>query len=239
MTHHETTFALLDDTAITTPDWGRARSTTTPFLQTESSSAAGRDSEESPQLLKLARDGDADAFCELCRAHESRLFRQAVALCGNLSLAEDLAQDTLVAAWKSIQRFQGQCRFFTWLCSILIHLHCNARRKRQPVSFSALARNESDEAEKLLVATPAPVATPSESLQQNERDATLRRCLERLTEKHREVVYLRFYVDTSLDGIAAALNCSTGTVKSRLFHALDKLSQMPELKRIANPAESL
>jgi RNA polymerase sigma-70 factor (ECF subfamily) len=198
-----------------------------------------QDAELSPLLLERARAGDSDAFCDLCRVHEARLFRQALALCGDRPLAEDLAQDALVSAWKSIQRFQSQCRFFTWLCSILIHLHCNARRKRRPVAFAALSRNDSDQAERVLESSAAPGTAPDESLQQGERDATLRRCLDRLPEKHRDVVYLRFYVDTSLDGIAAALNCSTGTVKSRLFHALDKLAQMPELKTISHRTEPL
>jgi RNA polymerase sigma-70 factor (ECF subfamily) len=47
-----------------------------------------------------------------------------------------------------------------------------------------------------------------------------------LPAKHQQVVYLRFYVDDSLEGIAAALGCPVGTVKSRLFHALDKLRGM-------------
>jgi RNA polymerase sigma factor (sigma-70 family) len=51
-------------------------------------------------------------------------------------------------------------------------------------------------------------------------------CIETLPAKQQHVVYLRFYVDDSLDGIAAALGCSTGTVKSRLFNALDKLRTM-------------
>ena len=236
-----TPIALMTETPPAPPTWGHGRLTLAPVLQTESSSPPSSDHDEelpSP-LLDRARCGDSNAFCELVRAFEPRLFRQAVAVCGDLTLAEDLAQDTLVSAWRGIQRFEGQCRFFTWLCSILIHLHCNVRRKRRPVAFAALARHDTDEAEKVLAAAAAPGAAPDESLQQEERDATLRRCLGRLPEKHRDVVYLRFYVDTSLDGIAAALDCSTGTVKSRLFHALDKLSQMSEIKSISQRKEPL
>ena len=77
------------------------------------------------------------------------------------------------------------------------------------MAFAALSEHDGDQAERVLVSTAAPGATPDESLQQGERDAMLRGCLDRLPEKHRDVVYLRFYVDASLDGIAAALNCST------------------------------
>ena len=72
-------------------------------------------------------------------------------------------------------------------------------------------------------------ACPAEAMAFSERAAFLRRCLQELPEKHREVVYLRFYVDESLDGIATTLDCSVGTVKSRLFHALEKLRKMKKL----------
>jgi RNA polymerase sigma-70 factor (ECF subfamily) len=62
-----------------------------------------------------------------------------------------------------------------------------------------------------------------------EEAALVRRCIEALPPKHQQVILLRFYVDDSLDGIAAALGCSVGTVKSRLFHALDKLRAMQAL----------
>jgi len=50
-------------------------------------------------LLGEAQAGDAEAYSDLCRVYETRLLRQAIALCGNAALAEDLAQDTLVEAW--------------------------------------------------------------------------------------------------------------------------------------------
>lgn len=199
----------------------------------------GQGEADSLKLLARSRCGDTDAFCELCRIHEARLFRQAVALCGDAALAEDLAQETLVSAWRGIQKFRGQCRFFTWLCSILVHLHCNVRRKKQPVSFGALSAEEGYDAERHLQQAAEPNCGPDRQLQQREREAILRRALERLPEKHRDVVYLRFHVDASLEDIAAALNCSLGTVKSRLFHALEKLAAMPELKQINHHPESL
>src|SRR5206468_6211180 len=76
-------------------------------------------------LLDRARAGDADAFCEICRPLETRLLRQAMSLCGNASLAEDLAQETLIEGWKCLRRYNGRCQFFTWLCAILL----NRRRK--------------------------------------------------------------------------------------------------------------
>ena len=66
------------------------------FVETEIS--------DTRSLLDQAQSGDAEAFGEICRVHGTRLLRQAVVLCGNPTLAEDLAQDTLVEAWKSLRR---------------------------------------------------------------------------------------------------------------------------------------
>ena len=184
---------------------------------------------QAPVLLALAQQGDGDAFCELCRLNEARLLRQAMVLCRDASSAEDLAQDTLVAAWKSIGRYNGKCRFFTWLCSILIHLHRSELRKKQPAAGLAMTQDGISSAEKGLANLADEAAYPDEALDLSEKAAAMRVCLESLPKKHRDVIFLRFYVNESLDGIATALNCSVGTVKSRLFHGLEKLRKMKGL----------
>ena len=72
--------------------------------------------------------------------------------------------------------------------------------------------------------------SPDEAARLREEEEQVRRCIEQLTQKHRQVIHLRFYVDDSLEAIAAALGCSVGTVKSRLFHALEKLRRMKALQ---------
>ena len=184
---------------------------------------------QSPVLLALAQQGDSDAFCELCRLNEARLLRQAMALCGDATSAEDLAQDTLLAAWKSIRRYNDKCRFFTWLCSILIHLHRSELRKKQASARLAIPQDGISSAENSLANLADDAAYPDEVMDLSERSAAMRVCLERLPKKHRDVIFLRFYVNEPLDGIATALNCSVGTVKSRLFHGLEKLRKMKDL----------
>ena len=89
-----------------------------------------------------------------------------------------------------------------------------------------------DRAQDLLDVSTDALGTPADVAQEEERARVLRRCLARLPEKQRQVVYMRFYVDDSLDGIAVALGCSVGTVKSRLFHALDRLTRMNDIKTL-------
>jgi RNA polymerase sigma-70 factor, ECF subfamily len=184
---------------------------------------------EASGLLDQARAGDADAFGEVCRIHETRLLRQAMTLCGQASLAEDLAQDTLVEAWKGIRRYNGQCLFFTWLCAIMLNRYRNTLRERRPLPFSAIREHDRHEVEDSFGRLADPNSLPDEAAQRRERSALLQSCIEALPAKQQQVIHLRFYVDDSLGGIAAALGCSVGTVKSRLFHALDKLRDMNAL----------
>ena len=181
---------------------------------------------EAGSLLDQARAGDAEAFGEVCRVYETRLLRQAMALCGQASLTEDLAQDTLVEAWKCLRRYNGQCQFFIWLCAILLNRFRNTVRQRRPVPFSAFPEHDQHELEDSFGQLADPDSLPDEAAQRRERAAEVRKCIEALPAKQQQVIYLRFYVDDSLGGIAAALGCSVGTVKSRLFHALERLRGM-------------
>jgi RNA polymerase sigma-70 factor (ECF subfamily) len=178
------------------------------------------------ELLALARAGDAEAFGEICRVHGTPLLRQAVALCGNLTLAEDLAQDTLVEAWKGLHRYNGRCQFFTWLCAILLNRYRNILRGNRLRPAASLGARNQDEFEKHTGNLPDHAALPDQAVELREQAVLVRQCVQALPAKHQQVIYLRFYVDDSLEGIAAALGCSVGTVKSRLFHALDKLRKM-------------
>jgi len=176
----------------------------------------------SPDVLARAQAGDPDAFCELCRPHEDRLFRQAVSLCQDRTLAEDLVQETLIEAWKSLRRFNGRCRLFTWFCSIMLHRYRKMIRRKRPVSVGEPL------GERIIDEQPSP-ATASAS---RERARLLQQHLDQLPHKQRQVVYLRFYVDHSLEEIAIALNCRLGTIKSRLFNGLENLRKMRALQNL-------
>jgi RNA polymerase sigma-70 factor (ECF subfamily) len=181
------------------------------------------------QLVARAQQGDPDAFGELCLLFESRLLRHAMILCGDASVAEDLTQDALVQAWKSLRRYNGRCQFFTWLCAILHNRYRNTRRRKRFLFFFGFEGPRQDEALTILNQQADKAASPDQNAQAHEQAFLVRKCVQALPLKHQQVVYLRFFVDDSLEGIASALGCSVGTVKSRLFHALHKLRAMPDL----------
>lgn len=182
-------------------------------------------------LLDQARAGSAEAFCAVGQTLESRLFRQAVALCRSEDLAEDLVAETLVEAWRSLARFDGSCRFTTWLYAILLHRFQKAVRSARcrPPSASAIPTSTDSAAILLSPSTDATTPGPDELLNRRENEVRWRAAIAVLSEVHQQVILLRFYEDASLSEIASALGIAIGTVKSRLHHALEKLRREPSV----------
>lgn len=188
------------------------------------------------ELLSQARNGETEAFCELARACEQRLYQQAVALCRDPATAEDLVVETLAEAWKSLPRFNDTCRFSTWLYAILLHRFQKLARKArsQPLALASLRPAEGIEPETLLERSTDAQPLPAEALVQKELTAQLHEAVDLLPRKHRQVVLLRFYQGASLPEIAGALGLSVGTVKSRLHHALEKLRRMKTVLNLSD-----
>ncbi|MBN1853181.1 MAG: sigma-70 family RNA polymerase sigma factor [Pirellulales bacterium] len=171
------------------------------------------DNDESEWIAR-AQAGEAIAFERLAKLHAARLWRCAFAMCQDSHWAEDLMQETLIEAWRSLTRFDGRCRFSTWLYGILRNRflkgwrHQNAMRLFAPDALGDVPCTASP---------PDRFAEVSEDVQQ------IRRAVASLPEEHRQVVELRFFAGAALDEIAAALGCPLGTVKSRLHYGLEKL----------------
>jgi len=181
-----------------------------------------------PELLARARAGEAESFCLLIEPLQARLLRQAAALTGDLTQAEDIVSETLIEAWKSLPRYNESCQLSTWFYAILLHRYQKSvrRARSRPISLALMslfeARDMGQKKEDLATREPS----PAEAAAQNETFAQLRQCIELLPKKHARVILLRFFEDASLPDMAAVLGCSIGTVKSRLHHALAKMRKM-------------
>ena len=169
------------------------------------------------ELIDRAQTGEATAFERLVSLHAARLWRCALALCRDGHWAEDLSQETLVEAWRCLARFDGRCQFSTWLYGILRHRFLKGRRHQNAARLSAPDAPGQ---------VPCTAHTPSSSAEASEDARRVRQAVSSLPEVHRLVVELRFFAGATLDEIAAALGCPSGTVKSRLHHALEKMRQM-------------
>jgi RNA polymerase sigma-70 factor (ECF subfamily) len=191
----------------------------------QSETAAEISEEEISALVRQAQGDDAEAFAQVLRLLQGKLHRQALFLAGDEHQALDLVQETMMETWKHIRRYDGRARFFSWMCSIMVHRHYDWLRRLRTRASTILSPAPDDH-----VGDEA--GNPSDSAAEGDERRLMRECLDELPAKQREVVYLRFYAGEPLDGIAALVGCSLGTVKSRLFRGLSRLAQMKKLKEL-------
>ena len=175
------------------------------------------------ELVRSAARGDGRAFHELVDRHAPRLYRMAVALCGNASDAEDVLQEAFTGAYRGLGRFEARSSVKTWLSRILVTQAALWRRRGRGrsgvLSLTAMSGPES-EGEELPV--PAPGARPEAEVDYR---IDLTAALQTLSPDHREVVTLREIDGLSYEEIARVLNVPRGTVESRLHRARAELRE--------------
>jgi RNA polymerase sigma-70 factor, ECF subfamily len=167
------------------------------------------------QLAAIAR-GERSAFEALYRRFSARVFAFVLQRCDDAALAEEVVIDSLLEVWKQPQAFRGQSKFSTWLLSMARFKMIDRLRSagRPHEDIDSLAEHLSTGANE-----------PFERLAQTELTQDVRRCLQRLAPTHREVVHLVYFEDQPLAEVAAVQGVPQGTVKTRLFHARQRLAQ--------------
>ena len=173
------------------------------------------DADAEALLVRQAVAGDRQAYGELVRRHQGRVRALLRRLCReDAALADDLAQEALVQAWRRLGHFRGEAAFATWLYRIayntfLMHV-------RRPSVRSTQAYDERrDDAD----AGPAAESAGTDLVEQGE----VRRALACLSEPERAVIVHCYYLDLSHSEAAFVIGCPLGTLKSHLARALQKL----------------
>jgi RNA polymerase sigma-70 factor, ECF subfamily len=179
------------------------------------------------ELVARSQTGDAHAFDELVTRYRTRVFSMIYNMVRNEQDSWDLAQDGFLKAWKSIARFRGQSSFYTWLYRIVMNVCIDWLRKKHIASGT-----EFDDSIGLRHIEPgAPTAPRSEmepvaKLSDKEIRARIDAAIERLSPDHRAAIVMREIDGMEYSEIAEAMDCSIGTVMSRLFYARKKLQTM-------------
>ena len=164
-------------------------------------------------LLEKARRGDQEAFGELVRLYEKKVYALTLRMCKNPDDAAEAAQEAFLAAWQGLKFFRGEASFSTWLYRLASNACVDLLRKEQrhrAVSGPSL----NDEDTYMDIADDA--ATPQELAERSELREQIEEGLQSLSPEHREVPILRELHQLSYDEIAQTLDLDTGTVKSRI-----------------------
>lgn len=161
----------------------------------------------------------------LVEEHYDRIFRAARFMCGDMAAAEDLVQETFLAAAESLSSFEGRSSTYTWLYGILLNKFRRWLRHKERAAVSLHRTvgddDERDGQETLEAAQPG----PGEDAERREAAELVRRAIQELTAEHRSVVTLRYVEGMSYYEIAEVLGCPVGTVKSRMHYALQKIAK--------------
>jgi len=170
----------------------------------------GDEREEERRLVRRAQSGDEAAFARLVERHGDRAYALALRIVRSTSDAEEVAQDALVRAWRSLPRFRGDSAFSSWLYRIV------ARRAFDRAAVLKARRNREAGTEGI-DHLPAVAAGPDPETR--ERAARLERLVAGLSEVPRTVVTLYYYQDRSVAEVARILKMPENTVKTHLSRA--------------------
>jgi RNA polymerase sigma-70 factor (ECF subfamily) len=171
------------------------------------------------RLIERIRDGEHDAFYELIRPYERRVYAAAFAILRNEADADDCAQEAVLKAFKNIRQFRSEAKFSTWLIQIAINEARMRRRKGRAELFEPIEKDTSEEG----TYAPRDFADwreiPSEVLERKEIREMLGEALGSLAQTYREVFVLRDMEQFSIEETAKTLGISTASVKTRLLRA--------------------
>lgn len=166
-------------------------------------------------LIQRARKGDDDAFGELVRMHQDRIYRTAVRFVGTED-AKDVAQEVFLKAYRELRRFRGKSALSTWLYRMSINISLNYLRGQ---------RREVDRREQYGPGVSAPPPGPERTLQDKELTEAVWEAIEELPDRQRTALILHRFEELSSSQTAEVMGLSVGAVESLLHRAKLTLMQ--------------
>ncbi len=167
-------------------------------------------------LIARIAGGDRLAMQVLFARHHVRVYRFVLRLVRNEATAEDLISDVFLDVWRQADKFEGRSAVTTWMLSIARFKALSALRRRPEEELddetAGAIEDQSDD--------------PEVSLAKKEKGAVLRQCLTALSAEHREIIDLVYYHEKSVEEVAGIVGIPEATVKTRMFYARKKLSEL-------------
>jgi RNA polymerase sigma-70 factor, ECF subfamily len=176
---------------------------------------AAKYSDDCELLDRIAAD-DKLAMRVLFARHNVGVHRFVWRIVGDGALAEDIVSEVFVDVWRSAGRFDGNSKVSTWILGIARFKALSALRRRKDDALDDAAAE----------AIPDIADDPEVAVQKIDRGAILRECMSHLSRAHREIIDLVYYHDRSIDEAAEIVGVPSNTVKTRMFHARKRMSDL-------------
>ena len=177
------------------------------------------------ELVAASQAGDMPAFEELVARHRDKIYARAFSMMRNEEEAIDLSQEAWVKAWQRLKQFQGDSSFATWMTRIVINL-CLDQLRRQKRTRAESIEQLDEELGGVERQMPVVATNPTEGLERSELRKRIDKAMNQLSYEHRTVLILHEFEEMEYKQIAKVMNCSIGTVMSRLFYARRRLASL-------------
>jgi RNA polymerase sigma-70 factor (ECF subfamily) len=178
-------------------------------------------------LVRRVQQGDSSAFGELVLRYQDRIYTVCLRQLGERTLAEEVAQDVFLSAFRALGNFRGDAKLSTWLFRIAINQCKNKRlynRRRAHGRHEPLDGEPHPDRPARQLAHPE--RGPDAGVHRSEAERLLAEALQELEPDYRSIIVLRDIEDLAYDDIAEALGIARGTVKSRLHRARAQLARL-------------
>ena len=182
-------------------------------------------SESDEKLVRASQRGQRTAFEELVARHRDKIYARAYSMMRNEDDALDLSQEAWIKGWQRLKQFQGESSFVTWMTRIVINLCLDQIRKHKRQRVESIEQLEADSGG---VERQMPVieTNPTEGLERSELRQRIDKTLGLLSYEHRTVLVLHEFEELEYKEIAKRMECSIGTVMSRLFYARRRMANL-------------
>jgi RNA polymerase sigma-70 factor (ECF subfamily) len=184
------------------------------------------------RLITQTLAGDDDAFAVLVQLHQTTVYNIAYRMAGQRDVAQSLAQETFLRAFKALDTFDLNRPFGPWLHRIATNLSINWVKRARLPTVSIETPSKFDEAEPEPMDIPDSSAEPAGRFAHTEMQAELRQAIMSLPADYRSVIELRHFQELNYEEIANSLTIPVGTVKTRLFRARRMLRDRLESDRL-------
>jgi len=172
------------------------------------------------QLVELAVSGDREAFGEIVRRWERKIFALCFGMLGREDDARDAAQETFISAYRSLSGFRGDAKVSSWLHRIAVN-QCLTFKRRAKTRSEEYLDSEDGSEERIFI---APLHnSPSRQAEQVERLRLVRTAVSSLPTDLRQVIVMKEFEEMTFQEISDTLELPLSTVKSRVYTALKQL----------------
>ncbi len=181
------------------------------------------------QLVEVAVGNNPEAFGEIVKRWERKIFALCFGMLNREDEAKDAAQETFIAAFRNLKNFRGDAKVSSWLHRIAIN-QCLTTKRRTKSRSESFIDDDENQNEKIFVA-PARIS-PSRTTEQNERLKFVRQAVQSLPSDLRQVIVMKEFEDMTFQEISDTLELPLSTVKSRLYTALKQLRMKLEKNQL-------